>query len=172
MSVLTDDAQDVRLARALREVVDYEWRPLGSGHWQCQSPKGALHIVTERGPCSCADYQFRLVGTPTLCKHGIALRHRLLAETQPKLPPDLPASIATAFQQGYRAYQHARSRDINPHCGPEFFAWDSGWQEARDEATQPEPLTPPAEPEERRRWCHKCGRRTRRCWRFGHQEAR
>lgn len=45
----------------------------------------------------------------------------------------LPAPIAAAYQQGYDAFQKGRSRFTNPHGGTEWFAWDSGYQDAQAE---------------------------------------
>lgn len=47
---------------------------------------------------------------------------------------NLPAPLAGAYRAGYAAYVADRSRFTNPLGGPAWFAWDSGWQDARTDA--------------------------------------
>lgn len=46
---------------------------------------------------------------------------------------NLPAPLAGAYRRGYSAYQQGRSRFTNPLAGAAWFAWDSGWIDARTE---------------------------------------
>ena len=78
------EAQDARTARAIAEGPDYTWtkNPLG---WTVSTRNGCYQ-VTERG-CSCPDHQRRQAGTLGLCKHRIALAHKLLVEQAPVADP-------------------------------------------------------------------------------------
>jgi hypothetical protein len=48
--------------------------------------------------------------------------------------PQTADPIMAAYRQGFTAYQQDRSRFTNPLGGAEWFAWDSGWQDARTAA--------------------------------------
>jgi hypothetical protein len=92
--------QDSRTARALRDVADYDWTLHNPGEWLCESPAGLAYLVSETF-CTCPDFEHRASPAGGLCKHQVALAHRLLAF----LPAEETLPQAAAAQ---RAAERAR----------------------------------------------------------------
>lgn len=128
--------QEKRTARAFSEEMAFTKAPNG---WVVQTGRGA-YLVTEKGTCTCGDYQWRCAGTLLRCKHTVALRHHLL-ETGGKLGPD-----DGAICEGCGEVLPARQTKVQPsgerlcrHCEPIVEAVTCeelapGVREARDAA--------------------------------------
>lgn len=80
----TGQGQDRRVAKAIAEGPEYQWMKSPEG-WTVTTKSGC-YLVTEHG-CSCPDHTNRLAGTLGLCKHRVALAHRLLVDGTPAPPP-------------------------------------------------------------------------------------
>jgi hypothetical protein len=76
--------QERRVARAFAEEMIWTKAPNG---WVANTASGGTYLVTEKGTCTCGDYQWRCAGTLLRCKHGVQLAHHLL-ETGGKLGPE------------------------------------------------------------------------------------
>lgn len=70
--------QELRTARALREMTDYTLRP-HDGSWIVEGPSGHGYLVTADS-CTCGDWEHRCRKVGARCKHQVFAAHTLFAE--------------------------------------------------------------------------------------------